>query len=118
MFTLPIMLFITGIMSIVQISVWWMFPKKLRDILMANPILAFLANLTGSGLIAAFTGIASLVGICNMGASCVFGLYAWFYGKQHGLKGLTIGWCKLWKVIPIFPKLDVVYEKDGQRIQA
>lgn len=113
MFELPILLFITAIMSIVQISVWQMFPKKLRDILFANPIFAFIINLAGSGLIAAFTGVASLVGICNMGASVIFGLYAWWYGNHHGIKGLGIRWFKILKYIPVFPKLVVCYNKDG-----
>lgn len=114
MFELPILLFITLIMSVVQISVWQMFPKKLRDIMFANPIFAFIINLAGSGLISAFTGVASLVGICNMGASVVFGVYAWWYGNHYGIKGLEIGWIKLWKFIPICPKLLVVYSKNGK----
>jgi hypothetical protein len=101
-------------MSIVQISVWQMFPRKLREIMFANPIFAFIINLGGSGLIAMFTGVASIVGICNLGASVVFGLYAWWYQISHGIKGLRIGWIKLWNFIPVCPKLLVVYEKNGK----
>jgi hypothetical protein len=109
-----IMMFVTAIMSIVQISVWQMFPVKWRDVLMANPIFAFLINLAGSGLIAAFTGAASLVGICNMGASCVFGAYAWWYCKHKHIVGLGISWYKLWQIIPVFPRIMVQY-KDGEK---
>jgi hypothetical protein len=114
MFEVPVLLFITFIMSIVQISIWQMFPKKLRAIMFANPIFAFIINLLGSGLIAMFTGVASIVGICNLGASIVFGLYAWWYQVHHGIKGLGLAWYKLWKLIPIFPRLVVVYSKNGK----
>jgi hypothetical protein len=115
MFSIPVLLFITVIMSIVQISIWQMFPKKLRAIMFANPIFAFLMNLAGSGLISAFTGVASIVGICNLGASVVFGLYAWIYKEQKGIKGLGLDWYKLWNFIPIFPRLVVCYELNGKK---
>jgi len=115
MFEFPILLFITFIMSVIQISVWQMFPKKLRDIIFSNPIFAFIMNLSGSGLIAVFTGVASIVGICNLGASIVFGVYAFWYQKTNGIKGLAIGWYKLWNFIPIYPKVMVSFEKDGKK---
>jgi hypothetical protein len=34
--------------------------------LIANPILAFIVDFAGSGLITTFTGVASYVGIANM----------------------------------------------------
>ena len=113
MFELPVLLFVTFIMSIVQISIWQMFPLKLKDLMFANPIFAFLVNLGGSSMISAFTGIASFVGICNLGASVVFGLYAWWYQNNKGIKGIGIDWYKLWKIIPVCPKLVVCYEKNG-----
>jgi len=115
MFNMAVMLFITFIMSVVQISIWQMFPVKLRDIMFANPIFAFVINLVGSGLIAAFTGVASIVGICNLGASIIFGLYAAYEKRRKGIIGLGIDWIKLWRFIPICPKLVVVYNKDGKR---
>ena len=114
MFALPVMLFVTIVMTIIQISVWQMFPVKLRNVMFANPIFAFLMNLLGSGLIAGFTGIASFVGICNLGASVLFGLYAWWYSYSRGIKGLGLDWYKLWKFIPVCPRLMVRYEKDGK----
>jgi hypothetical protein len=115
MFELPVLLFVTVIMSIVQISIWQMFPPKLRDLMFCNPIFAFLINLAGSGLIAAFTGIASFVGICNLGASVIFGIYAWWYKGNRGIIGIGIDWFKLWKVIPVFPKLVVLYDLNGKK---
>ena len=109
MFTLPIMLVVTGVFVVIQVSLWKMLPEKLRNLLMANPIFAFLINLVGSNFILAFTGIASLVGICNLFASVAFGVYAKWYSKNKGITGIKIGWNKLFNAIPIFPRLDVVY---------
>jgi hypothetical protein len=105
-----VLLFVTVIMTIVQISVWQIFPSKVRDVIMANPVLAFLINLAGSGMIAAFTGAASLVGICNMGASCLFGVYAWWYCKHNHIVGLGCHWYKLWNVVAFCPRIMVQYK--------
>jgi hypothetical protein len=113
MFTIPVMLFVMVIMTVVQISVWTMFPEKLRDLLMANPIFAFLINLAGSGLIAAFTGVGSFVGIANMGASVLFAVYATFYGRKKGITGLGVRSYKMFK-LPVFPRLVVCYAKNGK----
>lgn len=114
MFELPVLLLVSGVFTAIQIGVWQMFPEKLRDVLFANPVLAFIVNLLGSGMITAFTGVASFVGICNMMASILFGIYAWVYGKNKGIKKLGLGWFKLFKFIPIFPKVMVCYEKNGR----
>lgn len=115
MFTFPVMLFIMFVMTAVQISVWQLFPEKLRDICFANPIFAFLLNLAGSGLIVAFTGVASFVGICNLGASVLFGVYAWYYAKKKNIKGLAIVWRKLFGIIPVIPGIVVVYDRNGEQ---
>lgn len=107
------MLFVTAIMAIVQISIWQIFPDKFRNIIFSYPVLAFLINLFGSGMIVTFTGIASFVGICNLGASVVFGVYAWIYSRRLGITGLGIDWYKLFNLVPIFPRLMVCYERDG-----
>jgi hypothetical protein len=109
MFTLPIIVFLIIIFFIIQVSIWSMLPLFIRNILFANPVLAFLINLAGSNFIVAFTGIASLVGIANMGASVAFGVYAWIYKSKNNIKGLTIGWVKVLGFIPVLPKLEVVY---------
>jgi len=113
-FSLPIMIFVMAIMTIVQISIWQMFPIKVRDVLFANPVVAFIINLMGSGLIVGFTGIASFVGICNLGASVLFGVYAYSYGRRKGITGLGVGWYKLWNFVPVFPRPMVCYEKNGR----
>ncbi len=114
MFSLPIMGFVTLIMFAVQIGCWQMFPKRTRDIMFANPVFAFLINLAGSGLITTFTGVASFVGLCNLGASVLFAGYAWGYTTWHGITGLGIGWYKLFNFIPIWPKILVQYTKEGR----
>jgi len=101
------------IMAAIQISVWQLFPKKIKHMIFANPIVAFLVNLAGSGLIAAFTGAASFVGIANLGASVLFGVYAFTYSKRLGIKGVGFSSYKLW-TIPICPKPVVCYELGGK----
>jgi hypothetical protein len=109
MFALPVMAVLTAVFTVIQVSIWSMFPIKLKDIIFANPVLAFLINLAGSNFIVAFTGVASMVGACNLCASVVFGLYAAIYKKKKGIDGLTVGWAKLFRIIPLVPKIDVVY---------
>lgn len=113
MFSGPVLLFVTAIFSAIHIAIWHMLPRKLKHILFANPILAFIMDFLGSGLITVFTGVASFVGICNLGASVVFALYAVGYIAYHGIKGIKISWYKVW-VIPFFPRLMVEYCKDGR----
>ena len=109
------LMFITAIMSIIHIAIWHIFPVKVRDILVANPIFAFLVDLAGAGLIETFAGVTQIIGICNLTASVVFGIWAYFYGKQKGIKGLGIDWFRAWGFLPIFPKIIVQYEKDGKK---
>jgi len=113
MFNFPVILFVTAIFSVVHIGFWHMFPRKFKHMLFANPILAFMVDFAGSGLITMFTGVASFVGICNLGASVVFGLYAVGYIVYHGIRGIRVDWYRIW-IIPIFPRLMVVYCKDGK----
>jgi hypothetical protein len=112
MFSLPIMAVLTGVFSVIQISIWSMFPSKLKDMIFANPILAFLVNLAGSNFIVAFTGVASFVGACNLCASIVFGVYALLYKNNKKISGLAIGWKRVFRILPIIPKIDVVYEQN------
>lgn len=112
------MIIVTAIMSAIHISLWQIFPQKMRHIMLANPILAFVMDFAGSGLITVFTGVASFVGICNLGASVVFGLYALWYINNEGIKGVALDWYRLWGWIPIFPRLMVVYEKNGRSWRA
>ena len=114
MFSGPIMLIVTAIFLCIHIAVWHMFPRKFRHMVFANPILAFIMDFAGSGLITVFTGVASFVGICNMGASVLFGVYALIVINHEGIKGIHTAWYKLFGVIPIWPKMLVVYKKNGK----
>ena len=113
MFEINAMIFVTIIMGVIHISLWQIFPEKLRHMMFANPVLAFIMDLAGSGLITMFTGVASFVGMANLGGSVIFGIYAFWYIHHHGIKGIGIDWFKLFNFIPIWPNLVVCYEKDG-----
>jgi len=105
MFALPVLITISFIMLFIQISIWNIFPAKVRDILFSNPALAFIVNLAGSSLIVMFTGVASFVGSCNLIASVLFGVYAYIYKRHKGIEGLEVKWNF------IIPRLDVKYNK-------
>jgi hypothetical protein len=113
MFSLPVMLVVTAIFTAIHVAVWHILPRKMRHIAFANPLLAFIMDFFGSGIITVFTGVASFVGICNLAASVIFGLYAIVFITVVGIKGIQISWHKVW-IIPIFPKLMVVYSRGGK----
>lgn len=108
-----VILFVTAIFTAIHIAFWHMFPKKLRHMLIANPVLAFIVDFAGSGLITTFTGVASYVGIANMAASVCFGLYAVICIQVYGIKGIETHAYKVWK-IPVWPKMVVRYVKNGR----
>ena len=111
----PIMLtIITGFMAFIQIEFWLMFPKKLRDILVANPIFAFIIEFISSLTITVFTGVASFVGLCNILAGILFFCWVMIYKKKEGIQGLSIGWHRAFGFLPIFPKVLVEYSKGGR----
>lgn len=95
-----------------------MFPKKMRDILVANPVLAFCITFASGLVISVFTGIASFVGMCNVCADIFFTAWAVWYRKKEGIKGLGIDWHKAFGWIPLFPKLVVCYDKNGKKWMA
>lgn len=105
------MIIVTAIMSVIHVSLWHIFPLKLRHIMFANPILAFVVDFAGSGLITVFTGVASFVGICNLAASVVFGGYALWQIHNEGIQGVVLDWYRLFGRIPICPRLMVQYKK-------
>lgn len=111
---LSILIVMILIMALVQISIWMAIPRGVRNFFFANPILAFIANLMGSMLIVGFTGIASMVGTANLGASVVFFGYVVYYKKKTGIKGLCIKWLKILWVIPVLPYLSVTYQPKGE----
>ena len=112
------MIIVTAIMTAIHISLWSIFPLKLRHIMFANPILAFVVDFAGSGLITVFTGVASFVGICNLAASVVFGLYALWQIHNEGIKGVALDWYRLFGCIPIFPRIMVVYQRGDRTWRA
>ena len=114
MFSGGLMLFVTAIFVAIHIGIWHMLPRKLRHMMFANPIFAFIVDFAGSGLITVFTGVASFVGICNMAASVCFGIYALICVWYFGIKGIKLAWYKLFGLVPIWPCLQVVYSKDGR----
>lgn len=74
----------TGIiMCMIQISVFRICPITLKKLFAAVPVLGFMVNMGGSALILAFTGAASMVGIGNMLASVIFGVYLLAYRAAH-----------------------------------
>ena len=114
MFDTVFFFIVTAFMAFIQIEFWLMFPKKLRDILVANPILAFIVEFISSLSLTVFTGVASFVGMCNISAGIIFVAWVLIYKHQQGIKGLGMGWHKAFNFIPIFPKVLVCYEKDGK----
>jgi hypothetical protein len=118
MFSAPMMVIIIAVMTAIHISLWQIFPVKLRDVFMSNPILAFMIDLMGSVLIEYFTGVASVVGVCNLAASVMFGVYAFWYSRQKGIVGLSLGSYRLFDRIPVFPRVMVVYLKSGKSWRA
>ena len=114
MFGMGFFLLLTAFFAFIQIEFWLMFPKKLRDILIANPILAFILTFIAGLSISMFTGIASFVGMCNVCADVVFALWAFLYKKHNGITGLGMDWHRAFGKIPLFPKVMVCYCKDGK----
>lgn len=102
MVSLVTLIILTAMMSAVQIGIWSVFPKYIKDLIMSNTILAFVINLVGSCMILSFTGSAMLVGSANLGASIVFAFYCALYKKQRGITGMEWKVCKIFKYIPVF----------------
>lgn len=110
---LGMMVFLTVIFTCIHLAFWHIFPKKFRHMLIVNPVLAFIVDFAGSGLITAFTGVASTVGAANMAASVCFGLYAVCVINIQGIKGIEVHAYKLLG-IPVWPKMMVRYVKNGK----
>lgn len=98
-----LMLFLSLIMGLIQINLWMLFPKCIKNIVFANPIFAFLINLAGSALIMSFTGTAQLVGSANLCASVIFACYAIYYKQRNKIIGLKVNWLRVLWIIPVFP---------------
>lgn len=104
---------ICGFMAFIQIEFWLVFPKKLRDLLVANPVLAFILEFVSSLSISFFTGIGSFVGLANVCSGIFFMIWVMYYKNKEGIKGLRVGSHKLLRV-PVCPRIIVCYEKTGK----
>lgn len=107
-------LIITIFMAFIQVEFWSIFPAKMRNILVANPGLAFIVEFISSLTISMFTGIGSFVGLCNVCSGIFFMIWVMWYRHHHGIKGLRIGSYRLANKIPLCPRLMVCYEKEGK----
>lgn len=101
-------------MAFIQVEFWLVFPKKMRDVLVANPVLAFIVEFISSLSISYFTGIGSFVGLANVCSGIFFMLWVMYYRHKEGISGIGIKSYRLFKRIPVFPKLIVCYEKNGK----
>ena len=72
---------ITIAFFVIQWLVMKSLPKYILNALAYYPLLGFFANLTASGSISMFTGVASFVGICNMVSS--IGVSFWLIGYAN-----------------------------------
>jgi hypothetical protein len=110
MFPLPILLLVIAVMTVVHISIFQIFPRGMRDVIMSNPLFAFLIDLCGTSFIEHFTGTAMFVGIANLAASVMFIGYALWYKHHFKIKGLKVHWLKIIWVVPIFPVIKAIKE--------
>ena len=74
------------ILTLVQVSLFKLFPRWWRNLCAAVPLFGFFANLGISSFIVAFTGVASIVGISNLLASVIFGFYLMAYKGVHRIQ--------------------------------
>lgn len=98
------------IMLIISIGIFRILPDCMRKLCAAWPFMGFLVNLAASSFIVVFTGVASIVGIANMGASVLFVIYLFLYRRAHGIEKVVVDLTGPWK-IRIFPVLRVVEKK-------
>jgi len=99
MFSISIILLCTLLFGLVQIAMFKSFPRFLKNICAYYILLGMFINFSLSSVILMFTGVASLVGISNLGGSILLGIYLEFYKRYHEIKGIKISW-KL-GIIPI-----------------
>jgi len=92
MFTTSMILLCTLIFGFVQIAMFKSFPRFLKNICAYYILLGMFINFSLSSLILMFTGVASLVGIANLGGSVLLGIYLELYKRHHEIKGIKISW--------------------------
>lgn len=115
----PLFFFIiTGFFAFIQIEFWLTIPEKTRNILISNPVVAFVITFIASMTISAFTGIGSFVGLCNVCADIGFSIWAHIYRQQKGIQGIKIRSYKMFGLIPVIPRMMVCYELNGRKWEA
>jgi hypothetical protein len=96
MFSIPLILFLTVIMAIVQISIFKSLPNMFRKFFASLLLLAVICNFLLSGLILLFTAQGFLAGVSNLGGSVIFGIYLVAYKNKHQIGKLTLEWCPIY----------------------
>ena len=92
-----IIMMVTIIMFCVQVAAYKsLLPRPIRYFLAYYPLFGFLANVGASSLILVFTGVASIVGLGNLGASVLFGVYLSIVRFRLDLRSIRRG---------LFPKI-------------
>jgi hypothetical protein len=99
-------------MAFIQVEFWSVFPRKMRDVLVANPIMAFIVEFISSLSISYFTGIGSFVGLANVCSGIFFMIWVMWYRHKEGIKGIKVRSFRVLR-IPVMPKLVVCYSKNG-----
>lgn len=71
------------VFAIVQIMVWNIFPRFIRNLIFKMPILAIVANGLGSLMIIYLAGSSAFIGSCNLTASVIFAGYVFTYNELN-----------------------------------
>ena len=80
------------VFGFVQIGIWGIFPRIVREFLFGIPFFAITMNFFGSFLILRLAGSSGFIGSCNLAGSLVFGCYVLYInerrknGKKSGLQ--------------------------------
>ena len=69
------------VMTVVQLALYFSLPGFVKKLAVRFPAIALVMNLLFSFFIISFTGAASIVGISNIGSSCIVALIILIYGK-------------------------------------
>jgi len=72
-------------MFLMQVAIFYQFPRVIRAIFCCVPLLAVIMNFILSGVILMFTGVGSTVGVANVLASVLFGFYLLAYRSTKGI---------------------------------
>lgn len=96
MFSIPLILFLTVIMAIVQISMFKSLPNVLKKLFASLMLLAVIVNFIFSSVILSFTSAGLFAGLSNLAGSVIFGIYLVAYKNKHQIGKLTLEWCPIY----------------------